>query len=68
MLTAQYFRLFNHFNHQNFFTSIWSVTFAKIFLRFDILTISPILNLGYLSLFSSLESIHVLDLHPKISI
>ena len=36
-------------------------TFAKIFLYFSILTISPILNSGFLSLIYLLESIYVLD-------
>ena len=34
--------------------------FAKIFFYFDILTISPISNLGFLSLISLLESIYAL--------
>ena len=35
--------------------------FAKMFLYFDLLTISLILNLGFWLLISLLESIHVLD-------
>ena len=45
-------------NHKNLFRSTWSVTFAKIFSYFNILTISTIFNF---SLFSLLESIYVDD-------
>ena len=48
-------------NDKNLFRSTWSVTFAKIFSYFNILTISTIFNLEYFSLFSLLESIYVHD-------
>ena len=53
--------IFKCFNYKNFLRPIWSVTLEKTFSYFDILTISPILNLGYLSLNFLLESVYVLD-------
>ena len=55
--------LFFHFcNVKNLFRPIWSVTFCKnVFLCFFILTISPILNLGSLSLISLIQRIYVFD-------
>ena len=35
--------------------------FAKMFLYFDVLTVSSILNLGFLSLFSLPDLMHVFD-------
>ena len=52
---------FNFFNQQNFFRPIWNIAFCKNVLYFDILTISPVLNLDPLSLISLPESINVLD-------
>ena len=46
---------------RNFSDQFGVSPFAKKFLYFDILTESPILNLGSLSLFSLLESTDVLD-------
>ena len=46
---------------RNFSDQFGVSPFAKNFLYFDILTESPILNLGSLSLFSLLESTDVLD-------
>ena len=45
---------------KNFSDHFGAQSFAKMF-RFDILTISPTLNLGSLSSTSLLESIYVLD-------
>ena len=53
---------FNFFNVKNLFRLIWNVTFCKnVFLCFFILTISPILNLGSLSLISLIQRIYVFD-------
>ena len=51
---------FKHFYSQKPLHTNLKQPFPKIFLYFVILTISPILNLGSLSLISLLESIYVL--------
>ena len=49
--------IFSFFNHKTFFRPIWSVTFSKNVLHFDIFKWLTTSNLGSLSLFS----IYVLD-------
>ena len=61
--------IFNFFNHKNYFRPIWSVTFCKnILIYFDILALLPILNFGFLSVISSLESIYVFDFTSTVVI
>ena len=50
-------RIFNFFNHKHLFRRIWS--------NFDILTLYPILNFGFLSLISLVESTYVFDFTSK---
>ena len=50
---------------QNYSDQSETLPFAKMSLYFDLLTISPILNLGSLSLISLLESIYMLGFHSS---
>ena len=40
--------IINFFNHKNFFRPVWIIAFCKNFFYFDILTLSPTINLGSL--------------------
>ena len=56
--------IFNFFNLKTSSDQFGVQTISKIFLYFDILTISPISNLGFLLLISLLDSIYVLGFTP----